>query len=146
MPGRADNVVGAAFCQGLSGRPRPLHGAKGGGRLAPDKERSETGWDINMDVILGPLARLIVAVVNLYIWILIIGVILSWLTAYNVVNTSNRLVYMVGDFIFRITEPALRPIRNLLPNLGGFDLSAVVLIFILVFAKDFLIQLLFKFG
>jgi YggT family protein len=99
-----------------------------------------------MDVILGPLARLIVAVVNLYIWILIIGVILSWLTAYNVVNTSNRLVYMVGDFIFRITEPALRPIRNLLPNLGGFDLSAVVLIFILVFAKDFLIQLLFKFG
>ncbi len=99
-----------------------------------------------MDVILGPLARLIIAVVNLYIWILVIGVILSWLTAYNVVNTSNRLVYMVGDFIFRITEPALRPIRNLLPNFGGFDLSAVVLIFILVFAKDFLIQLLFKFG
>lgn len=99
-----------------------------------------------MDVILGPLGRLIVAVVNLYIWILIIGVILSWLTAYNVVNTSNRLVYMVGDFIYRITEPALRPIRNFLPNFGGFDLSAVVLIFILVFAKDFLIQLLYKFG
>ncbi len=99
-----------------------------------------------MDVILGPLGRLIVSVVDLYIWILVIGVILSWLTAYNVVNRSNRFVYMVGDFIFRITEPALRPIRNLLPNFGGFDLSAVVLIFILVFAKDFLIQLLFKFG
>ncbi len=99
-----------------------------------------------MDVILGPLGRLIVTVVDLYTWILVIGVILSWLTAYNVVNTSNRLVYMIGDFIFRITEPALRPIRKFLPNMGGLDLSAVVLILILVFAKDFLIQLLFKFG
>ncbi|HEC90873.1 MAG TPA: YggT family protein [Alphaproteobacteria bacterium] len=99
-----------------------------------------------MDVILGPLGWLIVNVIDLYTWILVIGVILSWLTAYNVVNTSNRLVYMIGDFIFRITEPALRPIRNLLPNLGGFDLSPVVLIFILIFAKGFLIKLLFKFG
>ena len=118
--------------------------AGSGGAL--DYELPETGWDINMDVILGPLGRLIVTVVDLYVWILVIGVILSWLTVYNVVNTSNRFVYMIGDFIFRITEPALRPIRNLLPNLGGLDLSAVVLILILVFAKDFIIQLLFKFG
>ncbi|MCP5365603.1 MAG: YggT family protein [Hyphomicrobiales bacterium] len=94
-----------------------------------------------MDVVLGPLLWLVNTVIDLYIWILIIGVILSWLVAFNVVNTSNRFVYMVGDFIHRITEPALRPIRNFLPNLGGVDISPMVLILLLLFIQQILVRL-----
>ncbi len=62
-------------------------------------------------------------------------VIMSWLTALNVVNTRNRFVYLVGDFLHRITEPGLRPIRRMMPNLGGIDLSPVVLIIGLIFLQ-----------
>jgi YggT family protein len=99
-----------------------------------------------MDVILGPLLRLIVTVVDIYMWVVIVGVVLSWLVHFRVVNTANRFVFMVGDFIYRITEPALRPIRNILPNLGGIDLSPVVLILALFFVKDMLIRLFMKLG
>ncbi len=99
-----------------------------------------------MDVILGPLLRLIITVIEIYIWVVIIGVVLSWLVHFRVLNTSNRFVYLVGDFVYRITEPALRPIRGLLPNLGGIDISPVVLILVLYFAKDLLIRLFMKLG
>ncbi len=85
-----------------------------------------------MDVILSGFLFLLSKIVGYYIWIIIAGVILSWLTAFNVVNRSNRFVHVLGDFIFRITEPALRPIRNILPNLGGIDISPVILILILL--------------
>ena len=65
---------------------------------------------------------LINTIINLFIFVLIVQVIMSWLIAFNVVNTRNRFVYMVGDFLQRVTEPALRPIRRVLPNLGGIDL------------------------
>ncbi|MCW9036009.1 MAG: YggT family protein [Rhodospirillales bacterium] len=91
-----------------------------------------------MDVVLVPLIQMIMTVVDLYIWVLIIGVILSWLTAFGVVNMSNRVVYLVNDFIQRITEPALRPIRNMMPNLGGVDISAVILIIGLYFVQNVL--------
>jgi len=94
-----------------------------------------------MDVVLGPLLWLVNTVIDLYIWLLIIGVILSWLVAFNVVNTSNRFVYMVGDFIHRITEPALRPIRNFMPNLGGVDISPMILILLLLFLQQILVRL-----
>jgi YggT family protein len=84
--------------------------------------------------------QLINSVINIYIWLLIASAILSWLVAFNVINTSNRFVYTVGDFLYRITEPALRPIRRVLPNLGGIDLSPVVLILLLVFAQNLLIE------
>jgi YggT family protein len=58
--------------------------------------------------------------------------VLSWLVAFNVVNTRNPVVAMVGDFLYRITEPVLRPIRNAMPNLGGIDVSPVVLILIII--------------
>ena len=74
-------------------------------------------------------------VTDIYIWVLIASAILSWLVAFNVLNTSNRFVYSLGDFLFRITEPVLRPIRQVLPNLGGIDISPVVLILILIFAQ-----------
>jgi YggT family protein len=94
-----------------------------------------------MDVIIGPLFWLITTVIDLYIWVIIIGAVLSWLVAFNVVNTSNRFVWAVGDFIHRISEPALRPIRGILPNLGGIDISPMVLILLLIFAKQVLSRL-----
>ena len=99
-----------------------------------------------MDVILVPVMSLALRVIELYIWVVVIGVVLSWLTAFNVVNTSNRFVYVVADFIYRITEPALRPIRNFLPNLGGLDVSPIVLIFLLWAAQEMLGRLIYKVG
>ena len=61
--------------------------------------------------------------VNIYLWILVINVILSWLVAFNILNTSNRLVYSILDVTYRLTDPLLRPIRNFLPNLGSIDIS-----------------------
>ncbi|MBC8445302.1 MAG: YggT family protein [Rhodospirillaceae bacterium] len=99
-----------------------------------------------MEVIAGPVLKLLLTVIDLYVWIIVIGVILSWLTAFGVVNSSNRFVYIVGDFIQKITEPALRPIRNFLPVMGGFDLSPVALILILILVQDVLINLIVKLG
>jgi YggT family protein len=72
---------------------------------------------------------------ELYIWIVIAMAIFSWLVAFNVVNTRNSAVATIGDFLYRITEPVLRPIRNMLPNLGGIDISPVVLFLIIVFIR-----------
>lgn len=88
-----------------------------------------------MEVVLGPLFWLISTVIELYIWVIIINVILSWLVGFNIVNVRNRFVYMIGDVTSRLTEPVLRPIRNLLPNLGGIDLSPLVLVLLLIFAQ-----------
>lgn len=97
-----------------------------------------------MDVVIGPIFWLIITVINIYIWIVIIGVILSWLVAFNVINTSNQFVYMVGDFTHRATEPALRPIRNVLPDLGGLDISPLALILGLYFLKQVVINIAIK--
>ena len=83
-----------------------------------------------------PLIKFVAYVIDLYIWIVIGSAILSWLVAFNVVNTNNRVVLMIGDSLYRLTEPALRPIRNILPNLGGIDISPVVLILLLLFVRD----------
>ena len=85
----------------------------------------------------------ILLVLDLYIWILIAAAILSWLVAFNVVNSRNHFVAMVGDFLYRITEPVLRPLRNLLPNLGGLDLSPVVVILIIILIKDIIVRYIY---
>jgi YggT family protein len=72
---------------------------------------------------------------ELYIWIVIAAAIFSWLVAFNVVNTRNQVVAMIGDFLYRITEPVLRPIRNALPNLGGIDISPVILFLVIIFIR-----------
>ena len=82
-----------------------------------------------------PFIWLVLTALDFYLWIVIIGVVLSWLVAFNVVNTSNRFVYMVGDFTHRATEPALGRIRRYIPNLGGMDISPVVLILLLIFLQ-----------
>ncbi len=80
---------------------------------------------------LNPIVFLLYQVINIYIWLLIISVVMSWLVSFNIINTSNRFVYMVGDFLNRITEPLLAPIRRFLPFMGGLDISPVVLILLL---------------
>jgi YggT family protein len=91
---------------------------------------------------MNPVHWLIDTVLELYIWVVIASVILSWLVAFNVINTGNSFVRQVGEFLHRVTEPVLRPIRNVLPNLGGIDVSPVVLILLLVFARRLLWQML----
>ncbi len=86
---------------------------------------------------------IILLVLDLYIWLLIASAVLSWLVAFNVVNSRNQFVAMVGDFLFRITEPVLRPIRNVLPNLGGIDVSPVVLILIIILIKDVIVRYIY---
>jgi YggT family protein len=72
---------------------------------------------------------------QLYVWIVIAMAIFSWLVAFNVVNTRNHVVALIGDFLYRVTDPVLRPIRNVLPDLGGIDISPVVLFLIIVFIR-----------
>jgi len=86
------------------------------------------------------LLWLILQIINIYVWLIIIQVVMSWLIAFNVINTNNRFVYMVGDFLYRVTEPAMRPIRRILPSLGGIDLSPMVLLLLLIFAQRLLIE------
>jgi YggT family protein len=81
------------------------------------------------------LLEVILIALEIYVWLLIASAVLSWLIAFNVVNTRNQFVAMVWDFLYRITEPALRPIRSILPNLGGIDISPVILILIIFFIQ-----------
>jgi YggT family protein len=81
------------------------------------------------------LLWLITTVIQLFIYVLIASAVLSWLVAFNVVNVRNPIVAQIGETLYRITEPALRPIRNLLPNLGGVDISPIILILLLLFVQ-----------
>src|SRR5947209_19089253 len=82
-----------------------------------------------------PFVWLIDTLITIYIWLLVAQAVLSWLLAFGVVNRYNRAVAVIGDFLYRVTEPALRPIRAFLPNFGGIDISPVVLILILMFLR-----------
>jgi YggT family protein len=72
---------------------------------------------------------------NIYLVLLFVSAVLSWLIVFNVVNTRHPVVSIVGDFLYRITEPLLKPIRNRLPNFGGIDISFIVLFLIIVFIR-----------
>lgn len=91
-----------------------------------------------MAVVVDSLYWLIDTLLGLYIWVIIIGAILSWLVAFDVVNTRNRVVYVIGDFTYRLTEPALRPIRRVVPDFGGVDISPLLLILLLFFVRRLL--------
>jgi|TARA_B110000438_G_scaffold257148_1_gene265071 YggT family protein len=80
-------------------------------------------------------------VVSLYIWILIINAIISWLVAFNILNTSNRFVYSVLEVSYKLTSPALNFIRRYLPNLGSIDISPVILILGLMFLRNFVFEI-----
>ena len=83
----------------------------------------------------------ILLALQLYVWLLIAAAVLSWLVAFNVVNTRNPLVSTVGDVLYRLTEPVLTPIRRILPNFGGLDISPVVLILLLIFIRRLLVEI-----
>ena len=80
-------------------------------------------------------------VISLYIWILIINVIISWLVAFNVLNTSNRFVYSLLDVSYKLTAPPLNYIRRFLPNLGSIDISPIILILALMFIRNLVFEL-----
>ncbi|MES1154978.1 MAG: YggT family protein [Pseudorhodoplanes sp.] len=85
----------------------------------------------------------ILLILQIYVWLLIAAAVLSWLIAFNVVNTGNQVVAMVADFLFRVTEPVLRPIRSILPNLGGIDISPVILILIIFFIENVIVRYIY---
>jgi YggT family protein len=85
-----------------------------------------------------PFLWLIHTLIWTYIYILIAAAVMSWLIAFNVVNSYNPTVRRIWDFLYRVTEPALRPIRAILPNLGGIDISPVILIIGLMFLRVFI--------
>ena len=89
------------------------------------------------------ILSILLLILDLYIWLLIAAAVLSWLVAFNVVNSRNQFVAMVGDFLYRITEPLLRPIRSILPSLGGIDLSPVVLILLIILLKDIIVRYIY---
>jgi YggT family protein len=84
------------------------------------------------------LVNTIDLVLSLYTWVLIGSAVFSWLYAFNVVNSRNQFVASVGNFLFRVTEPALRPIRRYLPDLGGIDISPIVLLVAIFFIRELL--------
>src|ERR1700751_6101486 len=75
----------------------------------------------------------------LYIYVLIPAAIMSWLVVFNVVNPRNPAVQMIGEFLYRVTEPVLRPIRAVLPNLGGIDISPLIVVLIIMFITNVII-------
>ena len=86
------------------------------------------------------LFLLVDSIINIYIWVIIINVILSWLITFNVLNTQNRFVYLLMDSSYKLTSPLLDRIRKFIPNLGSIDISPVVLILLLVFIRNLLFE------
>ena len=84
---------------------------------------------------------LIDRIIDLYVWVIIISAVLSWLVAFDVVNMLNRFVYLVGDTLNRLTEPVYRPVRRFLPDMGGLDLSPLIVILGLWFLRDIMWEL-----
>jgi YggT family protein len=85
-----------------------------------------------------PILNTLMFALNIFIWILIANAIFSWLYAFNVVNPRNQFVGTVGNFLFRVTEPVLAPIRRRLPELGGIDISPIIVLLIIFFLRQFL--------
>ncbi len=87
------------------------------------------------------LFELLDIVLRLYLWAVVLAAVVSTLVSFGVLDTRNRIVWTVGDFLYRLTEPALRPIRNILPNFGGIDISPLILILIIMAARMLLARI-----
>jgi YggT family protein len=85
------------------------------------------------------LIQTLVLALDIFWWLIIASAIFSWLYAFNVVNPRNQFVGTIGNFLFRITEPVLAPIRRVLPDLGGIDISPIILLLAIFFLRQFLI-------
>ena len=80
-------------------------------------------------------------IITIYLWIIIINAILSWLVAFNILNTQNRFVFSVLDATYKLTDPALNKIRRYIPTFGSIDISPVVLILILIFLRNVIFEI-----
>src|SRR5215471_21157865 len=89
---------------------------------------------------MNPFRWLVHTLIWTYLYVVIAMVVLSWLIAFNVVNTRNQFVAMVADFLYRITEPVLGPIRKVMPHLGPIDISPIVLFFIIIFLQQVILR------
>jgi YggT family protein len=94
--------------------------------------RSKPGGGLAMTSIL----LLVIWILDIYKWVLIAAAVLSWLIAFDVLNKRSRAVYMIADFLNRVTEPVLRPIRRILPSLGGVDVSPIIALLLVWFIQD----------
>jgi len=97
-----------------------------------------------MGEFLVPIITVVIWLLDLYKWIIIITAVASWLIAFGVINTYNRTVARVLDVLYRLTEPVLRPIRQMLPNLGGIDISPIILFGIIYILESWLTSLAFR--
>ncbi len=95
-----------------------------------------------MGAFLVPVIVIVDYILYIYLWVIIISVVMSWLIAFGVINTYNRNVAMIGDVLYRLTEPVLRPVRRLLPNFGGLDVSPVIILLLIWLAQEWLIALI----
>ena len=80
------------------------------------------------------------SIITIYLWIIIINAILSWLVAFNVLNTQNRFVFSVLDATYKLTDPALNKIRRFIPTFGSVDISPVILILLLIFLRNIIFE------
>ena len=85
-----------------------------------------------------PILLLLYRVIDIYFYILIINIVLSWLIAFNIVNTQNKIVVTILYATNRLTDPLLNPVRRILPNLGGIDISPIILVLCLLFVQDYI--------
>ncbi len=97
-----------------------------------------------MDIIFVPLLNVLQYAIELYVWVVIIHIIMSWLVNFNVINVSNQFVVIMNNFLYAVTEPVLQRIRRFLPSFSGLDLSPLVLILILMFLARVVGQLASK--
>ena len=85
-----------------------------------------------------PILLLLYRVIDIYFYILIINIVLSWLIAFNIVNTQNKIVVTILYATSRLTDPLLNPVRRIIPNLGGIDISPIILVLCLLFIQDYI--------
>ena len=81
------------------------------------------------------------SIITIYLWIIIINAILSWLVAFNVLNTQNRFVFSILDTTYKLTDPALNKIRRFIPTFGSVDISPVILILFLMFLRNLVFEI-----
>ena len=84
---------------------------------------------------------LVDSIITIYLWIIIINAILSWLVAFNILNTHNRFVFSILDATYKLTDPALNKIRRFIPTLGSIDISPVILILFLIFLRNLVFEI-----
>ena len=80
-------------------------------------------------------------IITIYLWVIIINAILSWLVAFNVLNTQNKFVFSVLDVTYKLTDPALNKIRRFIPTFGSIDISPVILILLLIFLRNLIFEI-----